>query len=119
MSAETLTATEAKIDPKNRPSREQRKSPRHEYARRQLVASFDGTRMPEQDEFAWAMFRDVSATGVSFLTKKKPAGKLFVVAMGPAPFSFLVVEVVRCSRRDDLSGRPYHVGCSVVRELTD
>ena len=65
------------------------------------------------------MFRDVSHTGVSFLSKTKPTSKLLVVAVGPAPFSFLVVEVVRTKRRNDLDGRPYHVGCGIVRELTE
>ena len=92
---------------------------RHPYTCRQLVAAFDGTRLPQQEEFSWAMFRDVSHTGLSFLSKSKPSSKLLVVAVGPAPFSFLVAEVVRTKRRNDLEGRPYHVGCSVLRELTE
>lgn len=102
-----------------RPVAEQRRAPRHTYTCRQLVAPYDGMRLPQQEDFSWAMFRDVSHTGVSFLSKTKPASKLLVVAVGPAPFSFLIVEVVRTKRRNDLDGSPYHVGCSIVRELTE
>jgi len=98
---------------------EQRRARRKSYVCRQLVAPFDGSRMPNQEEFEWAMFRDVSSTGVAFLAPKKPATKQLVVAVGPAPFSFLVVETVRISRRDDLDGRPYHVGCRILRELDE
>lgn len=99
--------------------KEQRKSRRHSYVCRQLVAPFDGSRLPRQDEFEWAMFRDVSSTGISFLSSTRPATKQFVVAVGPAPFSFLVVEVVRTCRRDELENRPYHIGCRVIRELNE
>ena len=116
MSSQALTAP---LRVRVQPDPEKRRAPRHAYNCRQLVAAFDGTRLPQQEEFTWAMFRDVSNTGVSFLSKTKPASKLLVVAVGPAPFSFLVAEVVRTKRRNDLDGRPYHVGCSVVRELTE
>ena len=98
---------------------EQRRSRRKTYVCRQLVAPFDGSRLPNQDEFEWAMFRDVSSTGVAFLAAEKPATKQLVVAVGPAPFSFLVVETVRISKRDDLEGKPFHVGCRVLRELDE
>ncbi|MFN0018265.1 MAG: hypothetical protein ACKVP0_08405 [Pirellulaceae bacterium] len=100
-------------------SAEQRRAPRHTYNGRQLVAPFDGVRLPRQDEFDWAMFNDVSETGISFLSESKPATKQLVVAVGPAPFSFLIVDVVRVTRRDDLEGDPLHIGCTIVRELTD
>jgi hypothetical protein len=101
------------------PLTEHRKARRHTYTCRQLIAPFDGTRMPEQEEFSWAMFRDVSPTGISFLAKRRPAAKQLVVAVGPAPFSFLVVEVVRIKRRGDFPGHPFHVGCTIVRELAE
>ena len=101
------------------PVKEQRKHPRHAYVCRQLVAEFDGNRMPQQDEFSWAMFRDVSSGGMAFLSPARPGSKQLIVAVGPAPFAFMVVEIVRCTRRNDLEGRPYHVGCKIVCELTD
>lgn len=116
MTSQTLPATRRERSPS---VVEHRKAPRHRYSCRQLVAAYDGTRLPKQEEFSWAMFRDVSETGVSFLSKTRPASKLLVVAVGPAPFSFLVVEVVRTKRRNDLEGRPYHVGCVILRELTE
>ena len=97
---------------------EQRKSCRQNYVCRQLVAAFDGSRMPRQDEFEWAMFKDVSSSGISFLAESKPATKQLVVAVGPAPFTFLIVEVVRTTKRDDQEN-PYHVGCRILRELND
>ena len=95
---------------------DKRKSLRHAYICRQLVAPFDGTRLPQQDEFEWAMFRDVSTSGISFLAESRPGTKQLVVAVGPAPFSFLVVEVVRVSRRDGLEF-PFHIGCRILCEL--
>lgn len=116
MSSPTLAAPRRERSPS---VAEHRRAPRHPYSCRQLVAAFDGTRLPEQSEFSWAMFRDISETGISFLSKTRPASKLLVVAVGPAPFSFLVVEVVRTKRRNDLEGRPYHVACGILRELTE
>lgn len=117
MSNRTLPEAAAGSDAKVLPTREQRKSRRHTYICKQLVAPFDGERLPRQEEFSWALFRDVSSTGISFLAETRPTSKLLIVAVGPAPFNFLVVEVVRATRRNDLSNRPYLVGCSIVREL--
>ncbi|MCE9525209.1 MAG: hypothetical protein K8R36_04055 [Planctomycetales bacterium] len=98
---------------------EQRRARRHTYNCRQLVAPFDGIRLPRQDEFDWAMFNDVSETGISFLAASEPATSQLVVAVGPAPFSFLIVDIVRVVPRDDLEGQPLQVGCTIVRELTE
>ena len=118
MSIETLVNEEERCEQERRIA-EQRRVPRHTYTCRQLVAPFDGTRLPRQDEFDWAMFNDVSEAGISFLTDRKPATRQLVVAMGSAPFSFLIVDVVRVSRRDDLEGDPLHVGCTILCELTE
>ncbi|MGI8981299.1 MAG: hypothetical protein ACR2FY_18895 [Pirellulaceae bacterium] len=98
---------------------EQRKSRRHVYRCLQLVAPYDGSRLPRQDEFSWAMFKDVSKSGISFLAEAKPATKQLIVAVGPAPFNFLVVEVVRTSKRNDLKNRPFLIACRILRELDD
>ena len=98
---------------------EQRNGRRHVYRCLQLVAPFDGSRLPRQDEFGWARFKDVSKSGISFLAETRPATKQLVVAVGPAPFTFLVVEVVRASKRSDLKNRPYHVACRILRELME
>src|SRR5688500_3475921 len=98
---------------------EQRNGRRHVYHCLQLVAPFDGNRLPRQEEFSWAMFKDVSKSGLSFLTEARPATKQLVVAVGPAPFTFLIVEVVRSSKRNDLENRPFHVACRILRELND
>ena len=118
MSTQTLSAKPPRRE-RGEPLDDKRRSRRQTYVRRQLVALFDGTRLPQQDEFEWAMFRDVSSTGVAFLSENKPSTKQLVVAVGPAPFTFLVVEVVRTTKRDDLDSRPYHIGCRIVRELND
>lgn len=98
---------------------ENRKARRHAYTCRQLVAPFDGVRLPRQDEFDWAMFNDISENGVSFLTKNEPATRQLIMAVGPAPFAFLLADVVRVAVRDDLEGQPFHVGCTIVRELSE
>ena len=115
MSTQTLAAQAARAE---QPS-SKRRSRRQTYICRQLVAPFDGTRLPQQDEFEWAMFRDVSSSGLSFLSECKPTTKQLVVAVGPAPFSFLVVEIIRTTKRDDLETHPFHVGCRILRELDE
>ena len=112
------STTEAARREQRQPLTDQRKSRRQTYVCRQLVAPFDGTRLPQQDEFEWAMFRDVSPSGISFLAESRPTTKQLVVAVGPAPFTFLVVEVVRISRRDGLE-LPFHIGCRILRELNE
>ncbi len=96
---------------------EQRKDRRLSYVCRQLVAPFDGVRMPRQDEFQWAMFKDVSEAGISFLAETRPTTGQLVVAVGAAPFSFLIVEIVRVSELDDLEAFSFHIGCRVLSEL--
>ncbi len=118
MSTQTL-ATQSVRRELEKPLADKRNSRRQSYICRQLVASFDGTRLPQQDEFEWAMFRDVSSTGISFLSENRPATKQLIVAVGPAPFTFLVVETVRITKRDDLDNHPYHIGCRILRELND
>lgn len=117
MSTQT-SALRARRGAQQTPS-DKRKCRRLTYICRQLVAPFDGIRLPQQDEFEWAMFRDVSESGIAFLTENKPTTKQLIVAVGPAPFTFLVVEIVRTSRRDDLENRPFHVGCRILRELDE
>lgn len=118
MSTQTIAAPAAHREQGPLPA-DKRKSRRQAYICRQLVAPFDGSRMPQQEEFEWAMFRDVSTSGISFLTGCKPTTKQLIVAVGPAPFTFLVVEIARTTKRDDLESRPYHVGCRILRELAD
>jgi len=118
MSTQTLATQAARREQGQQPS-DKRKSRRQTYICRQLVAPFDGTRLPQQDEFEWAMFRDVSSSGLSFLSESRPTTKQLVVAVGPAPFSFLIVEIIRTTKRDDLETHPYHVGCRILRELDE
>ncbi len=99
--------------------KEQRQARRHSYTCRQLIAPFDGHRMPRQEEFDWAMFNDVSETGISFLANSEPTTKQLILAVGPAPFTFLLADVIRTALREDLEGQPYHVGCTIVREITE
>jgi len=118
MSTQSLATQSARREQGQQPS-DKRKSRRQTYICRQLVAPFDGTRLPQQDEFAWAMFRDVSSSGLSFLSESRPTTKQLVVAVGPAPFSFLIVEIIRTTKRDDLETHPFHVGCRILRELDE
>ena len=98
---------------------EQRRARRLPYDCRQLVAPFDGIRMPRQDEFQWAMFKDVSETGISFLADTRPTCRQLVVAVGAAPFTFLIVEIVRVAELDDLEAFSYHIGCRILSELNE
>lgn len=97
--------------------KERRTSVRRKYVCLQLVADYDGRKMPAQKDFEAIIFQDISAGGVSFLSQMKPRRQQLVIALGRAPFSFWIVEVVFARRRDDLPGHTYQVGCRLLRRL--
>lgn len=93
---------------------ERRTSIRRKYLCPQLVADYDGQKMPAQRDFFLVTCQNISAGGISFLSAVKPAGRQMIVALGDAPFLFCIVDVVFCKRRNDLPEQPYQVGCRIV-----
>lgn len=73
---------------------DRRKHPRHEYECSQLVAEFDGEKLPLQRDFELFEFHDISAGGISFLVKERPLSNDLVIALGRVPFVFFHVEIV-------------------------
>ena len=47
------------------------------------------------------------------------AALLYLTGGVENPFTFLIVEIVRASQRNDLEGHPCHVACRILRELND
>ena len=97
---------------------ERRDQPRTKYDCVQLIAPYDGSKMPSQAEFRRAYCRDLAAGGFSFFAEQPPETDQMVVALGSVPFSFFVADIVRVKQSDvDTTGR-YLVGCQFVERLT-
>ncbi len=96
---------------------ERRKSVRRAYHCLQLVAEFDGLKLPNQHDFQLCQFQDLSSGGVSFLLPDKPKSQKFIIALGSIPFNFFLVQMMRARCRDDLADLPFQVGCRFIRKL--
>jgi hypothetical protein len=95
--------------PRNR--RSQTRSP---YDCVQLIAPYDGQKLPRQADFRHVVCRDISTSGVSFVVPHALPTERVIVALGTVPFSFLIAEVVRSELTDD--GEVF-VGCRFVERL--
>jgi len=100
------------------PDREdRRRSPRRQFDCWQMVAEFDGQKLPSQQDFHLFRFHDISASGISFLADERPRGDDLVIALGSIPFVFFHVQIVRTVLRSDLDGGAMQVGCRFVKKI--
>lgn len=96
---------------------ERRDGPRRDYACVQLVAPYDGFRLPSQEEFARVNCRNVSPRGLSFISDQPPRFEKVVVALGVAPFTFFVADVMWVQAENAGTAWHYLVGCRFVERL--
>jgi hypothetical protein len=96
---------------------DRRDNDRHPYQVLQLVAPFDGQRLPDQHEFQHVLCHDLSPQGFSFIAPQRPQSQLLIVALGRAPFKFLVAEIVRATPRNLDSTNEFQIGCRFLRRL--
>lgn len=97
---------------------ERRGSARHPYNCIQLLAPFDGKRLPAQADFRKVHCQDISATGLSFCSPRKPETQYVVIALGAVPFSFYVAEVMHAQPVNNDGVVEYLVGCRLMRRIT-
>jgi hypothetical protein len=94
---------------------EQRSSERRAFSCLQLLAPFDGARMPSQAEFAPQRCHDLSPSGFSFWRNQRLCPQQVIVALGEVPFSFFVAEIIR------QDWQPQHnawlIGCRFIRRI--
>ncbi len=83
----------------------------------QLVAPYDGERLPEQAEFHLAPFVDLSARGFSFVERTKPNCDQVVVLLGKVPFFTFTANIMNVeplkNQRD-----MFKIGCKLDQRLS-
>lgn len=98
--------------------KERRKNSRRNFDCWQLVAEYDGHKLPIQEDFQLRLFHDISEGGISFLASERPGSEDLIIALGAMPFVFFHVKFVRATRRKDLEDQPLQIGCRFVKRLT-
>jgi len=97
---------------------EQRQAPRRAYAYMQRIApvSADGT--PSEEDFRDIQFRDLSASGVSFVLSEEPKFRRCVVELGAADRKMRVLaEVARTEVSEHQGRKVCLVGCRFIGRL--
>jgi hypothetical protein len=90
---------------------EQRAANRKAFACQQLLAPFDGHRLPSQSEFRPMVCQDLSAGGFAFVAPQRVEFDQLVVALGQVPFKFFTARVQNQSRVRLKGGLGFRVGC--------
>ncbi|HJN08793.1 MAG: hypothetical protein QGG09_16510 [Pirellulaceae bacterium] len=91
---------------------DRRTDDRRPYERWQLVAPYDGESLPEQDAFREKRCIDLSSSGLSFFSARRPVTSHVVVALGQDPFLFFVAEIVHIHEVESHNGTEFFVGCN-------
>lgn len=98
---------------------ETRSGPRRAYHCAQLLAPLKANHPPSQTDFQLVQCRDISPSGFAYVTEVRPTHERLVVALGLAPFSFFVAEIVRLDKADDTGSGKLLVGCRFLHRLGD
>ena len=98
---------------------ERRDEARRPYECRQLLAPFDGRRVPIQSDFSQVQCLDLTSQGFAFLADERPDFPHVIVALGPVPFKFFVAEIRHVRAADSGAESGYLVGCQFVRRLAE
>lgn len=97
---------------------ERRGSTRHDFCHLQLIAPYDGCRLPLEKEFEPLPLHDLSAGGFSYYAPFPPPTPLVIVALGKAPFKLLSAEVRHTTQKKVHGQLQYQMGCR-FRERID
>ena len=97
---------------------ERRGGDRRAYACPQLLAPYDGWTLPKQSEFRLVQCQDLSPSGFSFVSKRRPEYEYLVIALGAVPFTFFSAQVMHAQTTAAASGTSYVVGCKFLNRLT-
>jgi hypothetical protein len=98
-------------------SAELRRSNRKKYTCVQLMAPYEGRRMPSQAEFQPQLCHDLSPTGFSFWQQKPIAPTHLIVALGEVPFLFFVAEIVHQAYEPHGEPGGWRIGCRFIRRV--
>jgi hypothetical protein len=90
---------------------DQRAANRRSFSCQQLLAPFDGVRLPNQSEFRQVACQDLSAGGFSFVQPQRAEFEELIVALGKVPFQFFTARVQNQTRIRLKGHTAYRVGC--------
>ncbi len=96
---------------------ELRRNQRKKYTCIQLVAPYEGRRMPAQADFQPQLCHDLSPTGFSFWQEKPLAVSHLIVALGEVPFLFFVAEIVHQDYEPHGEPGGWRIGCRFIRRV--
>jgi len=96
---------------------DRRTNDRRPYECLQLVAPYDGVSLPGQEAFRQERCNDLSSTGFSFISTRRPATSKVVVALGQVPFLFFVAEIVHVHDVASDFGDEFFVGCHFLHRV--
>jgi hypothetical protein len=102
-----------------RPAAEGRASGRRQFDCQQLLAPYDGARLPSQSEFRAVACQDLSPGGFSFLLPERAEFEAVVVALGQVPFKFFTAQVQNQSRVRHRGRMAYRVGCQFTGRIAE
>lgn len=94
-----------------------RRSARKRFSCHQLIAPYDGRRMPSQAEFQPLLCHDLSPTGFSFWQQTPVAASHLIVALGEVPFLFFVAEIVHQDYEPHGEPGGWRIGCRFIRRV--
>src|SRR5687767_1247578 len=94
-----------------------RKAPRRPFVQRQLIADYDGCKLPQSKDFYWATTQNISPGGVAFISHRKPRARFLIVTFGAGRKVCLIGRVAWTNRRADLPKTPFEFGCEFVTRL--
>lgn len=100
--------------PRGQPER--RKSERVPFSYLGMAAPFDGIRLPPEAAFCQVLCRNISSTGIEFLSPTKPAGEHVMIRL-PHPQGHSIAVASKIVFWLDGSGNaayPFVVGCKFV-----
>lgn len=98
--------------------KERRTNDRRAYRCIQLLAPYDGVRLPAQAEFRKVQCHDISAHGFSYLTSQPPESEYVVICLGAIPFLFYDAEIVHYNAVQQGGSVEYLVGCRLRRRIS-
>lgn len=92
-----------------------RKSDRRPYARRHRVCDYDGGKLPAASAYYECPLKNISETGVAFLSSRVPLTSEVIISLGPK--ILMVARVVRWVASPNTPLTPYEIGCEFVRRV--
>jgi len=117
--AQLFTLMSELLEQASADEQERRGEPRRPFDCDQLIAPYDGQRLPGAAEFFHARCCDLSPRGFSFCTDEPPAQRYVVAALGRVPFTYVTAEVLRVEAIEPGARLGYRVGCRFVGRLND